>query len=106
VEFLASSLVADALAAGHRIRMFVHIPGCYFRVAILVPKRNQFVVARELKEAAQGSIGGKRTCPLKATSVSKSKSDSIAERVQQIILSFIVLVAYSKAFDLVAEVIA
>jgi transposase len=59
--------------------MFVQIPGCYFRVAILVPKRNQFVVARELKEAAQGSIGGKRTCPLKATSVSES------ERLRQII---------------------
>jgi hypothetical protein len=43
---------------------------------------------------------------LKATSVSKSKSDSIAERVQQIVLSFIVLVAYPKAFDLVAQVIA
>ena len=54
----------------------------------------------------QGSIGGKRPRPLKATSVSKSKSDSIAECVQQIVLSFIVLVAYPKAFDLVAEVIA
>jgi hypothetical protein len=51
-------------------------------------------------------IGGKRTRPLKAASVSKSKSDSIAERVQQIVLSFIVLVAYPKAFDLVAQVIA
>ena len=88
------------LAAGHRLRMFVHIPGCYFRVAIHFPKRNQFVVALEL------SIGGKRTRPLKATSVSKSKSDSIAECVQQIVLSFIVLVAYPKAFDLVAQVVA
>jgi hypothetical protein len=51
-------------------------------------------------------IGGKRNRPLKATSVSKSKSDSIAECVQKIVLSLVVLVAYSKAFDLVAEVIA
>src|SRR5260370_23559899 len=43
---------------------------------------------------------------LKATSVSKSKSDSIAKRVQKIVLSFIVLVADPKAFDLVAKVIA
>jgi hypothetical protein len=89
------------LAAGHRLRMFVHIPGRYFRVAILFPKRNQ-----SSWRLNSSSIGGKRTRPLKATSVSKSKSDSIAERVQQIVLSFIVLVAYPKAFDLVAQVIA
>jgi hypothetical protein len=52
-------------------------------------------------------VSGNQHCrSLKATSVSKSKSDSIAERVQQIVLSFVVLVAYPKAFDLVAEVIA
>ena len=85
------------LAPGHRLRMFVHIPGRYFRVAILFPKRNQSSWL-ELKLF--------RTCPLKATSVSKSKGDSIAERVQQIVFSFVVLVAYPKTFDLVAQVIA
>jgi hypothetical protein len=39
-------------SCGPPLRMFVHIPSCYFRVAILFPKRNQFVVALEPKEAA------------------------------------------------------
>jgi hypothetical protein len=89
------------LTAGHRLRMLVHIPGRYFRVAILFPKRNQS--SWPLNSSA---VGGKRTRPLKATSVSKSKSDSIAERVQQIVLPFIVLVSDLKAFDLVYQVIA
>jgi hypothetical protein len=55
------------------------------------PKAESIVVALELKLYRS---------PLKATSISKSKSDSIAERVQQIVLSFIVLVAYPKAFDM------
>src|SRR5580704_9886750 len=42
------------LAAGHRLRMFVHIPGRYFRVAILFPKRNQ-----SSWRLNSSSIGGK-----------------------------------------------
>jgi hypothetical protein len=42
----------------------------------------------------------------KATSVSKSERDTIAERAQKIVLSFVVLVAYPEAFDLVAQVVA
>ena len=38
--------------------------------------------------------------------VSQSDCYPIAKRIQKIVFSFVVLVAYSKAFDLVAEVIA
>jgi hypothetical protein len=80
--------------------MFVYIRGLYFRVAF--PKAESIVLALELNLDQW-----KATRPLlKPTSVSKSKSDPIAERVQQIVFSFVVLVAYPKAFDLVDQVIA
>lgn len=41
----------------------------------------------------------------KAISVSKSKSDSIAKRIQEIVFSFVVLVADPETLDLVAQVI-
>jgi hypothetical protein len=37
--------------------------------------------------------------------VCQSDCNPIAKRIQKIVFSFVVLVAYSKAFDLVAEVI-
>jgi hypothetical protein len=40
------------LAAGHRLRIFVHIPRRHFRVAVFFPKWDQFVMPLELKEAA------------------------------------------------------